>query len=318
MTEILVFAGRRALSAAITLLFVSIIIFSVVHALPGDYADVFLGAQSTPEARVRIVERFGLDRSVFQQYLAWLRAAVRGDFGVSYLTQTPVAAEFATRLQVTAQLAAMATVLSVAIGLPLGIRGGYAAEGTFARTSSRLVGSLAMSVPDFFLGSLLLYAATVHFSGLGVSGWVPISEGIGISLASTILPAISLAGLGIGFVLTSARHSSMAVRNGGWILAARARGLDDREIRKRHVLRNAAIPVVTATSIYMGYMLGGTAIIEATFTLPGVGRYMLQAVSQRDYPVVQAGALIAATAFIVLNLIADLAYGVLDPRVRRA
>jgi peptide/nickel transport system permease protein len=316
MTEIIGFAGRRMLSAAITLWIVSIVIFAVIHALPGDYADVFLGAQSTPEARARIVQRFGLDRSIFAQYFGWLGAAVQGDFGVSYLSQRPVATEFAARLPVTAQLALSATVFAVMVGLPLGIRGGFAPERSPERVVSRLTGSVAMSVPDFFIGSILLYVATLYWGGFGVSGWVPLSDGLLASLGATLLPAISLAGLGIGFVLTSARHASMSVRNGGWIKAAEARGLGASTIRQRHVLRNASIPVVTAISIYFGYMLGGTAIIESTFTLPGVGRYMLQAVVLRDYPVVQAGALIAATVFIGVNLLADIVYALLDPRVR--
>ena len=138
MADLIGFGLRRAASAATTLWIASIIIFSVIHALPGEYADVFLGAQSTPEARARIVERFGLDQPVLTQYWSWLTAALGGEFGVSYLTQTPVAAEFAVRLPVTAQLAAMATVISIGIGLPLGIFGGYAAEGRLARTGHQV------------------------------------------------------------------------------------------------------------------------------------------------------------------------------------
>jgi len=317
MAELTSFGLRRAASAGVTLWIVSIIIFAVIHALPGDYADVFLGAQATPEARARIVERFGLDDALIVQYWKWLSAALGGDFGISYVTQTPVAAEFAVRLPVTAQLAAMATVISLLVGLPFGIFGGYAAEGRPARVSSRFFGSLAMSVPDFFLGTLLLYAATALFAGAGALGWVPLSEGLLPSLGATLLPAISLAGLGIGFVMTSARHSAMTVRSSAWVHAAAARGVPEASIVRRHVLRNASIPVVTATSIYFGYMLGGTAIIESTFTLPGIGRYVLQAVVVRDYPVVQAGALIAASAFITLNFLADLLYAALDPRIRR-
>lgn len=310
------FCVRRTASAVATLLLASMLIFAAAHALPGGYADVFLGAQATPEAKARIEARFGLDRPAPERYAAWLGAAVAGDFGVSYVTQKPVAEEFAARLPVTAQIATVALIIAVAIGLPLGVAGGYAREGARARVASRLVGSLAMSVPDFLLGALLLWLATGVFGGAGVGGWVPPEEGWLASLGATILPAVSLAGLGVGFVMTSARHAAMTARNGAWVLAAEARGTPAATVMRRHVLRNAAIPVVTAASIYFGFLLGGAAIVESTFTLPGVGRYVLQAVALRDYPVVQAAALVSVAAFIAVNLAADVAYAALDPRIR--
>jgi peptide/nickel transport system permease protein len=305
MSEIIGFALRRLTSAAITLFLVSLMIFSAIHALPGGYADVFLGAYATPEARARIERQFGLNEPLPVQYVKWLGSAVRGDFGVSLVTQKPVAEEFAARLPVTAGIATLATLLAVLIGLPAGLLGGLASDSRAGRTMSRLLGSLAISVPDFVIGTVLLFVISRYLP------WATI-------FSTTLLPAITLSALGIGFVMTATRHATIAASEGQWVLAAIARGMPRRDVLRHHVLRNAAIPVVTVLGIYFGYMLGGTAIVEATFTVPGIGRYILQAVQLRDYPVVQAGALIAATLFITLNLLVDLLYALLDPRIRTA
>jgi peptide/nickel transport system permease protein len=301
--------AQRLGSAAVTLFLVSLIIFAALHALPGGYADVFLGSHPTPEAKARIEEQFGLNAPLPAQYLSWLAAAVRGDFGVSLVTQKPVAEEFALRLPVTGGIALLATVLAVVIGLPAGILGGLA--GPAGQSTARLAGSLAISVPDFVIGMILLFVVSRY--GASSRGWFADA-----GLSAIFLPALSLSALGAGFVMTSARHATIGIRRGPWVMAAIARGLPMPVIALRHVVKNAAIPVVTVISIYFGYMLGGTAIVETTFTAPGIGHYVLQAVSLRDYPVIQAAALIAAAAFVVCNLAADLLYMALDPRVRAA
>jgi len=305
--------AQRLGSAAVTLFLVSLIIFAAVHALPGGYADVFLGSHPTPEAKARIEEQFGLNAPLPAQYLRWLAAAVRGDFGVSLVTQKPVAEEFALRLPVTGGIALLATILAVVIGLPAGILGGLA--GPAGQSTARLAGSLAISVPDFVIGMILLFVVSRY--GASSGGWFA-DAGLGARLSAIFLPALSLSALGAGFVMTSARHATIGIRRGPWVMAAIARGLPTPVIALRHVVKNAAIPVVTVISIYFGYMLGGTAIVETTFTAPGIGHYVLQAVSLRDYPVIQAAALIAAAAFVVCNLAADLLYMALDPRVRAA
>jgi peptide/nickel transport system permease protein len=304
MSEIIGFALRRIAGAAITLLIVSLMIFGALHALPGSYADVFLGAYATPEAKERIDRQFGLNDPLPVQYAKWLGSAVSGDFGESLVTQKPVTEEFAVRLPVTAVIAILATAFAVLVGLPLGLLGGLADGSRAGRAGSRLLGSLAISVPDFVIGTILLFV---------VSRFLPWAT----MFSTTLLPALTLSALGIGFVMTAARHSAVAASRGPWVFAATARGMPRRAVLRHHVLRNAAIPVVTVLGIYFGYMLGGTAIVEETFTVPGVGRYLLQAVKLRDYPVVQAGALIAASLFIVLNLLVDLAYALLDPRIRK-
>jgi peptide/nickel transport system permease protein len=304
MSGVVDYVVRRSGSALVTLLVVSLMIFSAIHALPGGYADVFLGAHPTPEAKVRIEAQFGLDQPLPVQYVRWLGAALTGDFGVSLVTQKPVSEEFAARLPVTATIAIIATALAILVGLPIGLAGGLA-RSKLARGTSRFAGSLAISVPDFVIGTVLLFVVSRYLQWANV-------------FSTTLLPAIALCALGIGFVSTAARNASSAAAEGQWVLAATARGMSRGEIIRHHIIKNAAIPVVTTIAIYFGYMLGGTAIVESTFTVPGVGRYILQAVQLRDYPVVQAGALIAASLFIALNLLVDLLYGVLDPRIRRA
>jgi peptide/nickel transport system permease protein len=305
VSEIISFVLKRLTSALITLLLVSLMIFSAIHALPGGYADVFLGAYATPAAKARIEQQFGLNQPLPVQYLKWLGSAARADFGVSLVTQKPVAEVFAARLPVTGMIAVLATLLAVLIGLPAGLIGGLASDSRSGRTLSRLLGSLAISVPDFVIGTVLLFVVSRFLP------WATI-------FSTTLLPAIALSALGIGFVMTATRHSTITASGGPWVLAAIARGMPRAAVLRHHVLRNSAIPVVTVLGIYFGYLLGGTVIVEATFTVPGVGRYMLQAVALRDYPVVQAGALITAALFIVLNLSVDIIYALLDPRIRTA
>lgn len=275
---------------------------------------MFLGAQPTPQAKARIEERFGLNQPLPVQYLKWLMSAAQGDLGTSLVTQRLVAEEFGLRLPVTATLALMATALALVVGIPLGILGGLASGHPWTRGLFRLSGSIAMSVPDFVIGSLLLYILARQ--GTGVGNWVSPGSDLAANLWATFIPACALAALGIGFTMTTARHATISVRDAPWVLAATARGKSSFTIVRQHIVKNAAIPVVTVIAIYLGYVLGGTAIVESLFTVPGVGRYVLQAVSLRDYPVVQAGVLLAATVFIVLNMTADLLYAMLDPRIR--
>jgi peptide/nickel transport system permease protein len=315
MTAFLVFASRRLAGAILTLFLASVTVFGSIHSLPGSYADVFLGAHPTPQVKARIEETFGLDRPLPIQYAKWIAAAARGDFGVSLVTQKPVAGEFALRLPVTAELAAMATAIAILAGIPLGIWGGLERR-RFVSRFSRLCGSLAISVPDFVIGSLLIYVFSHYRLGLTVGTWVSATSNPLGNISAALLPSCALAALGVGFVMTTARHATISIRAMPWFLAAVARGKTAPAIVREHVVKNAAIPVVTIIAIYLGYLLGGTAVVESLFTAPGIGRYIVEAVQLRDYPVVQAGVLLAASVFIGLNLVADLVYAALDPRIR--
>jgi peptide/nickel transport system permease protein len=315
MTGFMTFAARRLAGAILTLFLVSITVFGAIHWLPGSYADVFLGAHPTAAAKARIEETFGLDRPLPIQYAKWIAAALKGNFGVSLVTQKPVAEEFAVRLPVTIELSIMATLIAIVLGIPLGICGGLE-RSRFVSGVSRVCGSLAISVPDFVIGSFLIYLFSHYRLGLTVGTWVSPSVNLAQSALAALLPACTLAALGVGFIMTTARHATISVRGTPWFLAAVARGKTTAAIVREHVVKNAAIPVVTVIAIYIGYLLGGTAIVESLFTVPGMGRYIVEAVQLRDYPVVQAGVLLAAAVFIVLNLVADLLYAALDPRIR--
>lgn len=315
MTGFLAFAARRLAGAILTLFLASVSVFGAIHWLPGSYADVFLGAHPTAQVKARIEETFGLDRPLPIQYAKWIGAAMQGNFGVSLVTQKSVAEEFAVRLPVTAELAVMATVIAVVLGIPLGVCGGLE-RSRFVSAVSRFCGSLAISVPDFVIGSLLIYLFSHYRLGLTVGTWVSPSVNFAQSVLAALLPACTLAALGVGFVVTTARHATLSVRGTPWFLAAVARGKTAPALVREHVIKNAAIPVVTVIAIYIGYLLGGTAIVESLFTAPGMGRYIVEAVQLRDYPVVQAGVLLAAAVFVVLNLVADLLYAALDPRIR--
>lgn len=305
----------RGMAAAITIVGVSVLVFAAIHLVPGRYEEILMGPLGTPAAKAAVAERFGLDRPLPEQYLRWLGAAVTGDLGISLTTQEPVLAEFARRAPVTAQLAVMATWLALVVGLPIGILAAAQASRRGVRGASRLASALGLSFPDFVLGSLLVFLFSQFQLGLRVGGYTPLLDDPVENLRAMVLPAFTLSVFGMALVARTARDAVLNVLTEPYITAAVARGERPVEIIRHHVLRNAAIPIVTVVSTYVAYLLGGAVIVEKLFTLPGFGSYVLQAVSNRDYAIVQAGVLIAAVVFIVVNILADILYAVLDPRI---
>ncbi len=308
------YVALRMASACLTLFGVAILIFASIHALPGSFEEVLV-PQATQELRDQIAERYGLDKPIVEQFGLWLARAVQGDLGVSLITQEPVTAEFRRRLPVTAEIAGIATLIAIVIGVPLGILAGLSSHRRFVPGLSRLVGGLAMSVPDFVIGTVLLYYFSRYSLWLTVGDWVPFAEDPIANLRAALLPALSLSLLGIGLVMATARHATISILGQDFIMAAMARGKTPYTVVHQHVLRNAGIPVITILAIYSGYLLGGTIIVEMLFSVPGIGRYLIFGVLNRDYPVVQAGVLLAAAVFILLNMLADVLYAVLDPRL---
>lgn len=308
------FALSRILSAALTLIGISLVVFLAMHLLPGNFAEVLV-PRGSPELRARIMQQFGLDRPIYVQYLSWLGAMASGHLGVSLITQKPVWQEFAPRLAVTAEIAAVATAIALAIGVPLGILSGLSSRRRFASALNRLLGGTAMSVPDFVIGSVLLYLFSTYSLWLIVGKWIYFSDDPLGHLRVIVLPALTLSALGIGFLLTTSRHAVIGILSQDYIMAAVARGKDEGKIIRQHILRNAGIPIITVVAIYLGYLLGGTIIVEQLFSIPGFGRYLIQSVLNRDYPVVEAGVFIVAVFFVLLNMMADLAYAWLDPRI---
>ncbi len=291
---------------------VSLLVFLGLRFIPGGYADIVLGPFVTPAARAAISERFGLDESLAVQFLRWLLAIFQGDFGVSMVTQEPVIDEILRRAPATLQLALMALAMALVVGLPLGIYAGLdARRGRFAR----LVGALGTSVPDFVLGSILIFVFTAWSLWFTVGGYVPIVEDPVANLRAMVLPSLTLGVFGVALVLRTTRDSVMRVLTEGHITTAVARGDTPAEIVRHHVLRNASIPVLTVASTYLGYLLGGAVVVEVLYSIPGVGLFIFTALENRDYAVVQAGVLLAALVFVTINMLADIAYAALDPRI---
>jgi peptide/nickel transport system permease protein len=303
----------RVLVAIATLLGVSVLIFGAMRLLPGGFEEVVLGPISSPEMRAQVAREFGLDQSGVQQYFGWLGSALRGHLGISMATKQPVAAEMLRRAPATIELAVFSTAVALLVGIPLGLLAGLGA-GPW-RSFGRLVGSFGASVPEVVLGTVLVFVFSAWELGLTVGGYVPLSENVGVNLRAMALPALSLSVFGIALILRTTRDSVQRVLTEGHIVTAIAQGRTRWEIVRHHVLRNASIPVLTVSSTFISYLLGGAVIAEILFSVPGVGLYTYNALGTRDYAVVQAGVLLAATVFVVISTLADSAYVLLDPRI---
>jgi peptide/nickel transport system permease protein len=309
------YVATRVATGVGTLLVVTVVVFVAIHLVPGSYADVVLGETATPQARERLIAEYGLDDPLPVQYMHWLRHAAAGNLGASLTTGAPVVDQLARRVPVTAELTLLAFGFTLVIGIPLALAAGMARR-SVSRGASRLGGAVAMGVPDFALGSLIVYLFSRYTLGLRVGGYVPFGDDPVENLRGMLLPAVTLSVFGIAVVARTGRDAIASVMSSPHVTAAIARGETVPHIVRHHVLRNAAIPIVTVVAVYLGYLMGGAVIVENLFSLPGLGQSMLNAVSKRDYAVVQGVLLVAATAFIAINMLADVIYGAIDPRVR--
>ncbi|NUW36699.1 ABC transporter permease [Nonomuraea sp. SMC257] len=299
--RLLLWWGGRALSSAVTLLGISVLIFAALRLMPGGFAETILGPFATPEQKAELAARYGLDQSVLAQYGHWLAAFGTGDFGTSMISRQPVAAELAARLPVTAQLTLLAVAAAVLAGVPLGVVTAVRARPGGGGGAGRLLSGLGVSVPEFALGSLVVFVVSRY--GLQTTGY--------------LLPAAVLSIFAISATARTTRDAVLGVLVEQHITAAVARGETPWFIIRHHILRNAAGPVLTLTATITAYLLGGALIVEYLFNLPGIGSYVVQAVGRRDYAVVQAGVLLAAAVFIVMNVLVDLLVGLVDPRLGR-
>ena len=305
---------RRAATGIATLTVATVVVFGAVHLVPGSYTDVVLGPFATAQERANVRTQYGLDQPLPIQYVRWLAHVSVGDLGVSMGTGEPVARILTERVPVTLELAALAILFTVCVGVPLALLSGMARR-QFTRGAARVGGSAAMSTPDFVLASLFLFIFSTHHLWLPAGGYVRLGDSVIGNLKSMVLPAITLGIFGVAIVVRTGRDAVATVLRAPHVTAAVARGETTPHIVVHHVLRNAANPVITVLAAYVGYLMGGAIIVEGLFSLPGIGQAILTGITTRDYGVVQGTVLFAAAAFIAINMLADFAYGVVDPRV---
>lgn len=312
------FLARRMLTVFLpTLLGLSMLVFGAMHLIPGSFVDILLGVGQdiSEEQKQRVVAQYGLDQPVPVQYVRWLGNVFTGDFGTSLKSGKPVASEILSRLPVTLELAFLATVASLILAIPAGIVAAIY-RGRWPDTVLRLVALLGLSVPNFLIATLLVLFVSTQWSVLPTTGFVPVSEGLWANLKSLAMPTVSLGALLAASMMRMMRSSMLEEFGKEYLTVARAKGLQQRTVIMSHALRNSLIPVITVLGIQTGYMLGGTVIIEQVFAIPGIGRLALDAVNQRDYPLVQGTVLFIASAFVFMNLLTDVIYGLVDPRIR--
>jgi peptide/nickel transport system permease protein len=311
---------RRFGVALLLVWLVASIVFLAIHLVPGDPAELLLsqgGAAPDQASVAQLRDQLGLDRPLAAQYFGSLGGLLRGDLGDSLQDGSPVGAEILRRLPRTLELIGVATLLALLAGVPLGVlaaqrRGGIADRATSA------VAALGLAVPVFVLGTLmvLLFAQTLHWTAAG--GYVPLAESPGRHAARVAMPALAIAVGLFGAVFRMTRTSVLDVSWRDHVRTARAKGLRPSRVLTRHVLRNAMMPVVTVVALNLGTLLGGTVLVEYVFNYPGLSGMLVDAVNARDYPAVQGIVLVISILFVSLNLLVDLIYAALDPRVRRA
>jgi len=309
------FLVRRAFISAVTLLIISLIVFTGVRMIPGDPARVLAGTEADAAGLEEIREKYGLDAPLPVQYLRWLGLAVTGDLGESIRTRTPVMSMVAGKLPITAELACLSLLVAVAIAIPAGVVAAVRRNTAWDVLASG-VSLCGVSIPNFWLGIMLILLVSVRLGWLPASGFVPIAEDPVGNLKRMVMPALVL-GTGLAAVLMrQTRNAMIEVLSADYVRTARAKGLAQRAVVLRHALRNGLIPVVTILGLQMGALMGGAVVTEQIFVLPGFGRLIVEAVFTRDYPVVQGVVLLTAASYVLINLLVDVSYTVLNPRIR--
>jgi peptide/nickel transport system permease protein len=309
------FIGWRLVLAIPTLLLVTLFVFSLQKLLPGDPLLTLAGEERDPQVLAYLREKYRLDDPVPVQYLAWVGGVLQGDFGMSLKTDQPVLHLIAQKLPITIELAVLSILVALLIGIPTGIIAAVR-KGRAADYAANIVALSGISIPNFWLGVVLILIFAVQLNWLPASGFVPITEDLGANLKALILPSIVL---GTGLAATLMRHTRsamLAVLRSDYIRTARAKGLLPPSVILKHAFRNALVPIVTLTTLLFGELIGGAVLTEQVFGIPGFGKLIVDAVFTRDYAVVQGVVLCVAVGFILLNLLADMLYVLINPRLR--
>ena len=306
---------RRLFSIIPVLLVVCVIVFLIVHLTPGNPAYLILGEDSSPEAVAQLEEQLGLNKSIVEQFVDWIKNVVTGDLGESVYSSEPVTQVIFDRIGPTFSLMLISMTFTLIIAIPTAIfvvwRRNTVMDPIF--TSASLVGA---SIPEFWFAMLLVLSFGVAIPIFPVAGYVPIAEGTGNWLHHLILPAIILATVEVGLIARMLRDSMLESVNQDYTKTARAKGVKESVVLMKHVFSNALIPTTTVVGLMIAGLLGGTVIIETIFTIPGIGQLLIDSIHRRDYPVIQGVVLFIAVVYVLVNLLIDLLYALLDPRIR--
>jgi peptide/nickel transport system permease protein len=309
------FLVHRAAISVVTLFVISLIVFTGVRMIPGDPARVMGGTESDEAGLAEIRAKYGLDDPVPIQYLRWVRLAVSGDLGESIRTRESVVRTVARKLPITIELAALSLLVAVGVAIPVGVLSAVRRNSLWDFLANG-VSLCGLSVPSFWLGIMLILFFSVRLGALPASGFVPLWEDPLANLKRMIMPAFVLGCALTAALMRQTRNSMIEILSADYIRTARAKGLAGRAVVFRHAIRNGLIPVVTILGLQMGALMGGAVVTEQIFVVPGFGRLIVEAVFTRDYPLVQGVVLITASSYVLINLLVDVSYTLLDPRIR--
>jgi peptide/nickel transport system permease protein len=310
-----VYLLRRVLAVIPVMLIVATVAFVLIHLAPGDPASVIAGPYAAPEDVAKLRHQLGLDEPLPVQLVRWYGRLLRGDLGDSIFLRRPVVEAVLERLEPTLLLTAWATLIAVLIGVPAGIVSARYHNSVVDQSFMGLA-LLGLSIPNFLLGLLMILVFGVWLGWLPVAGYVPLETGFWVNARSLLMPSVSLGIVQSALIARITRSSMLDVLREQYILSGRAKGLDERTVVYKHALKNAIIPTLTVIGITFAILIGGAVVIETVFNIPGLGRLITSAVLRRDYPVIQGVVLLIAVAYTVVNLLVDLAYLAIDPRIR--
>jgi peptide/nickel transport system permease protein len=306
---------RRILATIPVMAVVALFVFSLLYIAPGDPAAVIAGDQATPADVERIRQSLGLDRPFLVRFGEWVWRILRGDLGVSIFTNLPVSTMIAQRVQPTLSLMVLTLLLAVTIAVPMGVVAAWR-QGTLVDRAVMGFAVLGFSVPVFVVGYLLAYVFALELDWLPVQGYTSIDQGIWPWLENLILPAVALGGVYIALIARITRATMLEVLQQDYIRTARAKGAGQGSILFLHALKNAAVPIVTVIGIGIALLIGGAVVTESVFAIPGLGRLTVDAILRRDYPVIQGVVLLFSFVYVLVNLLIDILYTFLDPRIR--
>ena len=311
----LAYIARRLLATIPVMAVVAVFVFALLRLTPGDPAAIIAGSAATSQDVANIRLTLGLDRPVVAQFFVWLANMAHGDFGESFFFKRTVASLIADRIEPTLMLSLTTMTLSILIAVPLGVLAAYR-QGTWIDRVVMGFSVLGFSVPVFVIGYVLIYVFAIELNWLPVQGYQPLREGFWGCLQRLVLPSLTLCVIYVALIARITRTSVLEVLGEDYIRTARAKGLPDRVVLMRHALRNASVPIVTVIGIGIALLIGGVVVTESVFSIPGLGRLTVDAVLARDYPTVQAVILLFSFAYVMVNLLVDVSYTALDPRIR--